>query len=219
MKKKPGKSEVFETPSKRHVTAKIQPAEVKKITGQEEKKEPIAAKNAAIAKEKKKSIKQTGVKPGKTVFETTTYTEQDISIYAFITLAVKEHFKLTDALFKEWLTRWDFPKSIGDVHKKHKVFRHYCQPSVNLLIDVFDGKVSFNEINRIKAHLEALGYRYTYFKGGDVYANKEGFMMESFKKLLFVDRLKPVDVKTLKEPVKVPTSLEQAGINQVVVQG
>ena len=190
----------------------------KTLSSQPKINDPIQKKDAEIQAEKDKSVLKTKVKPGHGVFETKTFTEEETGAFGFLTRAVREHFKLTDAIYKENISRWDFPHAIGDLWKKHTIKRQYPQPSVKLFIDAFNSKDSQAEINRIKAHMEALGFRYTYFRGGDAVADKDGFTSKEFMKLLFVDRLKPLDPKTLKEPVKIPTTLEQAGVNGVTIQ-
>jgi hypothetical protein len=217
VKKKEQTSKTFVTPSEKHMVAKLTDKQSKKIIGESSTKDPIKSKNEAIQNEKKASIKKTGITPNNNEFDTRVFAEEDNGPFPFITLAVKQVFKLTEANFKEMISQWNFPHAIGDVHRKHKVYRFYCQPSVNLLVDVFDARTSQDEINRIKAHLESIGYQYTYFKGGEEYSDADGQITEKFKKLLFEDRVKPVDLKALKKPLNVPTNLEQAGINNTVV--
>ncbi|MDE2102287.1 MAG: hypothetical protein KGL39_33890 [Patescibacteria group bacterium] len=212
------KETAFETPSKRHVSTTVTNEKANKLFGNTEKKDPIQAKNEEIAKEKARSEKKTGIKANdKVLFETKTYLEEDTNPLNYITMAVKEYFKLDSAIFKDWMTRWDFPKDTKEKTKRHKVWRHYCQETVNILVDAFDKKTPISEINRIKAHLESIGFKYTYFVGGESYADENGRISDEFKKLLFVTRLKPLDKSKMK--MDVPQSLEEAGVNQVLVQG
>ena len=70
------------------------------------------------------------------------------------------------------------------------------------MIDVFNKGTSIAEINRIKAHLEAIGFKYTYILGGET-MNPEK---------IFGVRLKKLNPKSSDYPkIKVPKSLEEAG--------
>lgn len=187
--------------------ARVVPPVAKAITETKVKQEPIQAKNEEIAKEKAKSVKKTGIKPGKGVFETFTTNEAEAGKSAFISEAVKRFFKLTEVLFNENERSWNFPHAIGEKFKRHTVMRRY--PQVNLFIDVFDANTPKDEINRIKAHMDAIGKKYTYILGGDAAYDEKGFMSDAFLKLVFETRLKPVDPKLLKEPVNVPVAMER----------
>jgi hypothetical protein len=210
-------SRTFNTPSGKHPVAKAEIPQAQKIVGEKKSNDPIQAKNEAIAKEKEKSQAKTHVKSNSKLFETQTFQVQETGPLEFITRSVKEHFKLTEVHFKENLIRWDFPKKIGSIREAHTVKRIY--PQVKLYIDVFNAKDPQSEIDRIKAHMEALGLKYTYIKGGDAPVDKDGQITEEFKKLLFDTRLKPIDIKTLKTPVRVPKNEEEAGMRPLVVQG
>ena len=215
MKKSPKDSNTFSTPSGKHLSAKVEQDAVKKISG-EKKQDLIQAKNAGISKEKDRSVKKTGIVTTGKLFETHSYQEQETSPFEYISRAVKEYFGLTQVIYKENQTRWDFPKKIGKPRDTHSVFRIYSQ--VRLYIDIFNAKDPQDEIDRIKAHMEALGLNYTYVRGCDPYATEDGQITDDFKKLLFEKRLEPIDPKTLKTPLKVPKSLEEAGNRPLTVQ-
>ena len=206
MKKKSQKEGTFNTPSERHPVAKLDPETVKKISGVRKQNDPIQAKNAEIAKEKSK---------GKKLVDQY-FQEQETGPLEFVSRAVKEHFNLTQVIYKEKLIRWDFPKTIGSTWEKHVVERLY--PQVKIYIDAFNAKDPQEEIDRIKSCMEALGLQYTYVKGGEPYADKDGHITDEFKKLIFVKRLAAIDPKTLKTPLKVPKTPEEAGHRPLIVQ-
>jgi len=71
-----------------------------------------------------------------------------------------------------------------------------------IMVDVFDKGTKVSEINRIKAHLETIGFSYTYIIGGDP--------MDS--KVFFEKRLAKLDPKSPSYPkISVPKDLTQAG--------
>jgi hypothetical protein len=127
------------------------------------------------------------------------YTEDS----AFISEGIAKHFGFESCGFRDGIQRWDFPSAIGDKFKRHKVYRQYFY-RVNgkqVMVDAFNAKTPLSEINRIKSHLESLGFVYTYVIGG------EPFDAE----VVFGERLKPIDVKS-KDYVapRVPKNLEEA---------
>ena len=204
------------TPSGNHTVTRAELDIVKQVLGGKKKKDPIQSKNEAISKEKAASVRKTGAASHSKLFETTSYQESELGPCEYISRAVKEFFQLTQVIFKENQSRWDFPKKINNTRQTHVVARLY--PQVKLYVDLFNAKDPQDEIDRIKAHMEALGLQYTYVKGGDGYADQDGHITEAFKKLVFEDRLKPIDVKKLKNPLKVPKNLEEAGNRPLTVQ-
>ena len=202
--KKKQESLVKTSPSGKHIVAKVENKAVVALIKGVEKKEPIQAKNEEIAKEKASAKqKQAG---REVLFNTITSMEQEAGKFAFISDAVKKHFKLTEVFYTDKLRRWDFPYEIGSKFKRHTIFRKYQQ--VGLFVDIFDAKTSKAEINRIKAHMDALNLKYTYVLGGDVAFDDNGFITDKFCKLLFEERLAPLDVKTEKIVVDIPTMME-----------
>src|SRR5580698_10181223 len=118
------------TPSGLHPTAVVDRAKSNKHLSQPETADSIQKKDAEIQAEKDKSVLKTKVKPGRGLFDTKMFTEDETGPLSFLTRAVQEHFKLTQAIFKSDVTRWDFPHKIGDRHKKMVMFRLFPQPTV-----------------------------------------------------------------------------------------
>jgi hypothetical protein len=126
---------------------------------------------------------------------------------SFISQALSEYFKFGTCGYRENIKRWDFPLAIGDKMKRHNVYREYfhrLDDGKMIMIDLFNEKTSVKEILRIKAHLEELGFRYTYILGGEV-PNDE------WKELVFKTRLAKLDPKAKDYPsFYVPKTLEEA---------
>lgn len=164
-------------------------------TGQESlEQDAIKAKNEAIEREKSKVI--TKKKPGKELFPVSVEVGNEPN--SWISTMMADFFGFTTCGFKENVKRWDFPKAIGDPYKRHIVYRQYFYKQI--MVDVFDKKTPVKEILRIKAHLEKLGFTYTYVIGGE----------EAKAEIIFGERLIKTPKKIL-EKVIVPKSLEQAG--------
>ena len=162
--------------------------------GQKTEAEPIQTAKDEIRHEREQSKFPTKAK----LFDAQVGPDEDH--FTWITQMFCEHFKLGPVGFKSNVTAWNFPKAIGEAKKTHKVKRQYT--SRGIMVDVFDKGTKLSEINRIKAHLEAIGFNYTYVVGGDPLDAK----------LIFEKHLKKLDPKDANYPkIKVPKDLAQAG--------
>lgn len=128
---------------------------------------------------------------------------QTVNVFEFDALEVVSRlldtfFKLNHPAYTEGISDWNFPHAVGDRTKRHKVGRRYAN---GVFVDVFNAETPQAEIDRIKAHMDTLGHRYTYVKGG------EDWKADDYGKLVFEERLKPSGKK-----VKVPTNLTEAGM-------
>lgn len=162
--------------------------------GQTAEADPIKSAQAEIKQEREQSKFPTKAK----LFDSQVAPDEDH--FTWITQMFCQYFKLGPVGFKSNITAWNFPKAIGEVKKTHKVKRQYT--SRGIMVDVFNKGTKLSEINRIKAHLEAIGFNYTYVIGGD----------EMDENLIFDKRLKKFDPKAADYPkIKVPKDLAQAG--------
>lgn len=107
----------------------------------------------------------------------------------YISRAVDNFYGRDHATWKHAVTDWNFPYAVGDKKKTHVVARWYC---VDVYVDVFDEGTPKSEIERIKAHMEAIGKRYTYTIGGE--KGDKWDNPEELGKLLFEKRLPPLKV-------------------------
>jgi len=156
--------------------------------------DPVKAAQAEIKQEREQSKFPTKSK----LFDSQVAPDEDH--FTWITQMFCNYFKLGPVGFKSNVTGWNFPKAIGETKKTHRVKRQYT--SRGIMVDVFDKGTKLSEINRIKAHLEAIGFTYTYVIGGD----------SLDEKLIFEKRLKKLDPKSADYPkIKVPKDLVQAG--------
>lgn len=191
------------TPSGKHVFKTVQQGEKVKP------EDPIEAKNAEKAQEAKLKAKANAnpaiikqerkVKP---IFETQLLKGYEKN--SWISNAFEKFFGILTCGYRENVKRWDFPYSIEDKFKRHCVYRQYFYKKV--MVDIFDKGTPISEIRRIKAHLEALGFTYTYVIGGE-----EGIGSDEWATEVFENRLKPLDPKAQNYPkFHVPTNLEEA---------
>jgi hypothetical protein len=156
--------------------------------------DPIKSAKSEIKQEREQSKFPTKSK----LFDSQVAPDEDH--FTWITQMFCDYFKLGPIGFKSNITAWNFPKAIGETKKTHKVKRQYT--SRGIMVDVFDKGTKLFEINRIKAHLESIGFSYTYVIGGDALDEK----------LIFEKRLKKLDPKATDYPkIKVPKDLAQAG--------
>jgi len=147
-----------------------------------------------------------GVKPKKRIpFDVQVVVGDEQNSWISTTMA--NYFGFKTCGYRGPVKRWDFPLSIKDKFKRHEVYREYFF-RVNgkmLMVDLFDKGTPKSEINRIKAHLEALGFQYTYWIGGEDYGNEKQI------ETVYKDRVAPLDKKSKDYPViKVPRTLQEA---------
>ena len=161
--------------------------------------DPVRAKVEEILDERSKAK----VKPKSKLFDT--QVGQSMDDFEWITQSFCNFFKLGPVGFRQNVTQWNYPKTIGEVHKTHRVKRQYIPRGI--MVDVFDSGTKKSEIMRIKAHLEALGHTYTYILGGEIAGT------EAFEKKVFDTRMKKLDTKDANYPkgLKIPMSLAEAG--------
>jgi hypothetical protein len=155
---------------------------------------PLQALKDEVKREKDESV----FKTKSTLFDA--QVPEDDDSFSYITQAFCSYFKLGPVGFKSGVTGWNFPKSIKDKTKRHSVKRQYFHQGI--MVDVFNKGTKVEEINKIKAHLEAIGFKYTYILGGETLDPEK----------IFGKRLAKFDPKSPNYPkIKVPMSLEEAG--------
>jgi hypothetical protein len=130
---------------------------------------------------------------------------EDSGILAWLNPLFCAVFGCVDVGYKKNLRIWNFPPDVDNPKKKHTVSFQYFYQLENkyVLVDVFNDKTPSAKIRLIKAWLEALGYRYTYFTGADremAMSNAEGFADLIFKKRLAVLDPKAKDFPKFKVP-------------------
>ena len=195
MPRKYTKRNTVETPSGKHVMAVVD-------NSPKEPSDPIQAKNAEIAKEKRET--KFKAPAGPKVFQTFIVDESDDLPY--ISQAFNFFFGLSNCGYSQNVKDWNFPKPLASEKSRvHVVWRKYFHNGI--MVDLFDKKTPKEEIERIKAHIEALGNPYTYVCGGD---NLED---PKWADMIFIERLKPI--KGVK--VTIPETMGQAGFEPVYV--
>jgi hypothetical protein len=173
----------------------------------------IQQKDAEIKQEKKSfEAKNKGWRSAKEGLQFVSGT--DSGVLAWLNPMICEQFGLKDVGYKKALRTWNFPPGLDD-EKVHTVYlQSYHQIEGRyLLIDFFDSGTPTKSIMLIKAWLEKLGYRYTYIIGGDLPKVDDVDAHGKFMKLIFEDRLKPMDEKDKNYPkFKIPWTLKDAGL-------
>jgi len=190
----------FKSTSGEHLLGVRENPKVKATSRSEKPVDPVQQKNDEIAQERQKVISK--VKPSKANFPII-HVEGDERLN-WVSKEMAQFFGFESCGGRDGITRWDFPKAIGDNFKRHTVFRQYAYKQI--MVDVFDKGTPKKEILRIKAHLENLGYTYTYIVGGE----PGDVPMEKYIKLVFTKRMEKSNQALLKKNTP-PQSLSEAG--------
>lgn len=191
-----------------------------KITPEQKATITPQLKSAEIAKEKANGEllrKRTEGKSWRVTQKGGTFlTGQDTGVLAWLTPMLCQFFGLVDCGYRKNFRIWNFPPSLEKPsgRYRHEIGRQYYFKIEGkyLLVDVFDSGTAKAKITLIKAWMEALGYAYTYVLGSDFeeMAKDEA----KFSKLIFIDRLTPIDTKAKDYPkFTIPARPSEAGVH------